>query len=397
MGQKYPKPKDINFPEAKKVNWKILSPGKKPEDQNVRVTSITLLKSGNILISYYRSTRKDFNLRSFLIILTVPKLEVVQKYEFEGVVVDDICYVSKMAHQLKNGNIFAFCDKLYIFDGEDIAKGPKKDAKICETLIYSQDEKFFEPSDKREKYPIHKTFKYLFCDFILEIKDGEFIFTDRYKSENHYIFYFKIKSTIIEKERIFIYTKKVKNTNEVYKLDIIHRSEHYPEMLYIVGNLYLVAENGYESIFLGLNVNKLLKNGEETKPAFKIDVSKTQHIIGLCEYDKKYVLLDSFKEGIIIIDMDTKQPVAVSIPKYIIKELKGHTHGEYFKTGQGPLYRKIIKLKNGNILAHGKIIDIREEKILLEFKTDILFVEVEDYIVYPSMTFEVLVVKLIEE
>lgn len=51
----------------------------------------------------------------------------------------------------------------------------------------------------------------------------------------------------------------------------------------------------------------------------KIQVSGSQNIFALCEYDKKFLLLDTIGNGIYIIDTELKQKVAVSVLKLFLE------------------------------------------------------------------------------
>ena len=133
-----------------------------------------------------------------------------------------------------------------------------------------------------------------------------------------------------------------------------------------------------QSLLLIFNFDEFCEyNKGLKKPLQKIKVSDSQNIFALCEYDKKFLLLDTIGNGIYIIDMELKQKVAVSEVKLFYegesklsnlilnsgckkKITKGNNR---FKV----LYRKMIKLKDGRILTlseHGNfyITDIREQK-----------------------------------
>ena len=90
-------------------------------------------------------------IKSCLAIYRVPKLKLIEEYVF-GSELDSTVYLIDSPIQLKNGNIFAICDRLYIFDGESISKGPKITSDIinnsqCETSTI----KFKDPDDKFKK------------------------------------------------------------------------------------------------------------------------------------------------------------------------------------------------------------------------------------------------------
>ena len=161
-----------------------------------------------------------------------------------------------------------------------------------------------------------------------------------------------------------------------YELDIIHKSEYYPENIYVIGNRSTLPEkDSFESVLLCLDIDKLLNQEKKNKePEFVIQVSNSQKIYSICEYDKKYILLDSYKNGIYIIDLDTKQKVAVSVLSLDKKILKSagipsfaNNVYEYRKAGGGSFYGEMIKLKNGLVFMNGWIIDVREQIILLDF------------------------------
>ena len=85
--------------------------------------------------------------------------------------------------------------------------------------------------------------------------------------------------------------------------------------------------------------------------------------MALCEYDKKYILLDSYKNGIYIVDMELKQKVAVCVPR-LYDRMSNSFSNKYAdrKTANGSLYEKMIKLEDGQVLLEGcEITDIREQ------------------------------------
>ena len=95
-----------------------------------------------------------------LVIYSVPKLKLIEEYVFDNEL-DGTVYLLDSAIQLKNGNIFSICDRLYIFDGESISKGPKI---TSDTINNSQCEtntiKFKDPDDifKKRNYKTKKNF-----------------------------------------------------------------------------------------------------------------------------------------------------------------------------------------------------------------------------------------------
>ena len=141
------------------------------------------------------------------------------------------------------------------------------------------------------------------------------------------------------------------------------QSEYYPEHLYVCANKDF--RDTYESLLLIFDYDEFCEyNKSPKKPLEKIKVSSSQNVFALCEYDKKFLLLDTIINGIYIIDIELKQKVAVSdlklfypgkskLENYLINsEEKKHIskiRGIYenrFKY----LYRKMIKLKDGRVL-----------------------------------------------
>ena len=72
---------------------------------------------------------------------------MVERYEFESVV-NDIIYSVAYAIQLKNGNIFAICDKFYFFEGESIANGPNTTSEeVNDISCQKMEARFIDPDD----------------------------------------------------------------------------------------------------------------------------------------------------------------------------------------------------------------------------------------------------------
>ena len=83
-------------------------------------------------------------------------------------------------------------------------------------------------------------------------------------------------------------------------------------------------------------------------------------MFALLEYDKTYLLLDTVNNGIYIINIETKQKVAVSDLKIIHEKftgVEGMLMNHYTKEEQiqkdifKTLYRNMIKLKDGQVLT----------------------------------------------
>lgn len=352
---KFPRPKDINFPEVQnKMEFNFKQMSFREENERKIAKSICPLKSGNILVSYLWVDVLLFKIKPFLEIYSVPKLKLVEKYEFDNEI-DETFYLIDCAIQLKNGNIFTICDRLYIFDGESIDQGPK--IKSEEEISYNHANltRYIHPSDLNK----FKNYREFLCDFMLEIKEGTVLYT---YEENTEVYLLDIANLKTEGKKIFEYkNKNGKNTN--YSLDIIHPSEYYPENLYICANS--LGEN-QKSILLIFNLDEFCSKKNKS-PLSTITVSESQNVFAICEYDNKYLLLDTLQNGIYIIDMESKQKVAVSVLRifeqgkyYSVEKKKTINHRNRFDN----LYRNMVKLKDGRIIVFDYryyLADIREQ------------------------------------
>ena len=165
MGNKFTTPSQINFPEIKETNWVVSVQSQKESNEGKNATSMWLLKSGNILISYFMRDERQFKVRSYLAIFNIPDLKLIEKYEYDGEI-DESLYIVNAAAQSKDGNIFMIGDQLYIFDGEVISQGPSKNSEeINDVNLYTIPFQFFEPDDKKKKYPIKKKLKFFVVIF----------------------------------------------------------------------------------------------------------------------------------------------------------------------------------------------------------------------------------------
>jgi hypothetical protein len=253
----------------------------------------------------------------------------------------------------------------------------KKLLKVQVIFFTSKEYDFYEDWDKKRKNPIYRTFNRFTVSSLIEVKDQKLIYTKVDPIPYHIFFLDASKASSLSKIPLFSYDKILKNGEKrKYELDIIHKSEYYPENIYVIGNRSTLPEkDSFESVLLCLDIDKLLKQEKKNKePEFVIQVSNSQKIYSICEYDKKYILLDSYKNGIYIIDLDTKQKVAVSVLSLDKKILKSagipsfaNNVYEYRKAGGGSFYGEMIKLKNGLVFMNGWIIDVREQIILLDF------------------------------
>ena len=207
---KMPSPMDINFPEIQKKNWNISlcsQKGKKGERKGI---FLCLLKSGNILVLSLEVDEIQFKTRNFLEIYTVPDLKLVEKYEYTKEI-DDTIYCLEFAFQSKNGNIFIIGDKLYTCDGEEISKGPKEESEEINDMHFANIEfNFYKPSDNLQEYPITKKCKIFFCNFLLEVQEGIFLYTDSSGTKNECIFLLDITKSTFEKIQMYYYMKQTK-------------------------------------------------------------------------------------------------------------------------------------------------------------------------------------------
>ena len=366
---KTPRPKEINFPEVKnkvKLNGKIVST--KSGKEYHLINNMCLLKSGNILICY--TIFSPYVDETYIEIFSVPQLKSVAKYEVKYETEDEF-YAPSFAIQLKNGNIITICEKLYIFNGESIAEGPQSYSEEILNDMYFREVKrdFFNKTDESFKHPAYsKKRKEYQCDFIIEPIAGSLLYTI---GSNREIFHMDIANLDPASKSLYFYRKGKGFNQRTYDLDIIHPSEYYPDYLYICGNDQFNRE--CKSDFLIFDLNKFCDRKIFPKtPLHTIEVSKSQNVFAICEYDKKYLLLDTINNGIYIVDMDLKQKVAVSILRLYIKEqnkyeeinikadLVNKDKNNYFNY----LYRKMIKLKDGRvfIIRRGDAVaDIREQ------------------------------------
>ena len=64
----------------------------------------------------------------------------------------------------------------------------------------------------------------------------------------------------IEKNEFFTYEKMIKGQLREYELGIIKLSKYYPENLYIIANIDLHNNEGYQSELLCFNIEKFIEN-----------------------------------------------------------------------------------------------------------------------------------------
>ena len=364
MGSKFPRPKDIGFPNVENpIEYNI---SKVAEGQAGKTGSIALslcaLKSGNILISYLTRDENNLEMKSFLSIYSVPKLKLVQRYEFESVV-NDIIYSVAYAIQLKNGNIFSICDKFYFFEGESIADGPKTTSEVVDEISCKKIEaRFIDPTDIFKRKQIVKDSRSYLCDFMIEPKEGIVLYTNDSYGHNKDISLLDVSNL----ENLETQGKKVYSWSDLsrqisYEFDIIHQSEYYPENFYVIANK-CEYQSKWSSLLLIFNSDDFCNknNTSSRKPVNKIDVSNSQVVFALLEYDKTYLLLDTINNGIYIINIETKQKAAVCDLKIIgapVGGLEGMLMNHYARDKKVEknifltLYRNMIKLKDGQVLT----------------------------------------------
>ena len=380
---KTPRPKNINFPEVtKKIDYKfeIVSSVDGKDQRYVR--SILGLKSGNILIAYLEINQILDEIKNCLEIVNVPKLKKVEEFKFNSII-DDVVYGIDSALQLKNGNIFTICDRFYFFDGENISKGPKTKSEEINNIYFlknfNKEFKYVDRYFNYEKSLIKRDFKCMPCDFIIEAKENKLLYTFE-DDGNKSIRFFDISNLSEEpnQEVIFTYSKKGIYSMVNYHFDIIKVSEYYPENLYVIGNMQEpsgMSMANHSSLLFIFNLDDFCDVAKkDKKPESIINISKSQIIVALCEYDKKYLLLDTFNNGIYIIDIEAKAKVAVATDIKILEnnillnnKKETFTEKEYGSSERfdGLLYRNIIKLKDGQILLNyywAEIMDISEQR-----------------------------------
>ena len=271
-----PRPKEIDFPESHHKTLKFEGFSKREHLENAICKAFILLKSGNILITYFIVDQKKFIIRNYIMILSFPDLKIIEKYVLDNSE-GDTYYSIPFTRQLNNGKIFAISDRYYFFDNEEISKGPsKKSEKIDEIFFTSKEIDFYEDWDKKKRNPIYRTFNTFTCSYLIEVKDQKFIYTKVEQSCYHIFFLDALDVSSLSKIPLFYYDKILKNGEKrKYELDIIHKSEYYPENIYVIGNRSTLPEkDSFESILLCLDIDKLLNQGKKSKkPEFVIQVS----------------------------------------------------------------------------------------------------------------------------
>ena len=373
------------------------------------ISSIYLLQSGNILVSFYIG--HENGVRNFLRIYSLPALKIIESYEFnqktEGI------YTVEYAIQLKNGNILAIYDKLYIFDGENIKEGPKNiSAKLSKQYFKKEDRKFAHPKNP-DKYIIKSMFG-LNLNHMFEIQEGLLIYN---KGSD----IFSIKLDNLEDIQIKeIYTTwKEKEFGFAGNLDIVLHSEYYPE------NVYLIINDGEfspSSSHLRIhNYQDFIKgtcNKDNTLD--KLTISNSTNVFGMCEYNEQYLLLDTIINNIYIFDMIKKEKVAICAPtkegvqpgrppkgkfsqffEHLVSEPTESITNLNRDKRINRFYRKIHKLKDGKILILNrqiKVVDVAMQKAYIG--TDFVsgfHVMTDEYVACIGERGQIIVIKIFKE
>lgn len=319
----FPRSDTIDFPEVneglklileekKRLNFEVRTFNGSPSDPlNFPLeTRSCLLNSGNILISYFKRIRERNrgDLYSFLEIYSIPNLKLIQKYEFPFKEEGTIYFVTN-AFQLKNGNVFAVFDRFYQFQGESIQEGPifKSEKLDYSDFTERHEIEYYNMFDKLEKKVTVKGFS---IGNYFEVKEGKILFISK---TNDKIRLFdpsekspKLKTIYQQKKSDSLFEKKTQS------FDIILPSKYYPENLYIVCNEVAPSIPPSSSKLLIFNLNEFIDESSNNKePLSTMVISESKFALGMCEYDKKYLLFDTLENGIYIFDMDTKTKVAV--------------------------------------------------------------------------------------
>ena len=244
-----------------------------------------------------------------------------------------------------------------------------------------------------DKSLIKRDFKCMPCDFIIEAKENKLLYTFE-DDRNESIRFFDISNLSEEPKQkvIFTYSKKGEYNMINYHFDIIKVSEYYPENLYVIGNMQ--EPYGHSSLLFIFNLDDFCDDAKkDKKPESIINISNSQIIFALCEYDKKYLILDTYNNGIYIIDIEAKAKVAVAtdIKFWANNKLISYTKEKFTEKRYGSLerfdgllYRNIIKLKDGQILLshyYINIMDISEQIIKESAKGSQYFVFLGNYMI----------------
>ena len=340
-----PRPEDINFPEiTKNPDIKIRvksSQNQKKFDKNRWIAKcICLLKSGNILIGLDKFDKDTYKLKCSLHIYSYPDLILKGKYIFpnEG----SGLYNTSVVLQLKNGKVFVIRDKLYEFIGDSIQKGPIRTSEKLDSYMKTQNYALPDPYNQYKK--IQKEVRYFNGTDIFEAIDGKILF--------------KLYTDIKCFDSVKLDAKSTTLLSEEGWDILCFQSQYYTDHIYVCKNTYL--DRMKTSKLSVYDIKEFCNENNKTKtPLFNIEVSKSENVLGYCEYNEKYLLLDTLSKGIYIIDMETKSKVAICDDKVC-------------QTYRDPSYTygKMVKLDDGHIVrtyALLQVIDIRTKNVIGSF------------------------------
>ena len=340
-----PRPEDINFPEiTKNPDIKIRvksSQNQKKFDKNRWIAKcICFLKSGNILVGLDKFDKDTYKLKCSLHIYSYPDLILKEKYIFpnEG----SGLYNTSVVLQLKNGKVFVIRDKLYEFIGDSIQKGQIRTSEKLDSYMKTQNYVLPDPYNQYKK--IQKEVRYFNGTDIFEAIDGKILF--------------KLYTDIKCFDSVKLDAKSTTLLSEEGWDILCFQSQYYTDHIYVCKNTYL--DRMKTSNLSVYDIKEFCNENNKTKnPLFNIEVSKSENVLGYCEYNEKYLLLDTLSKGIYIIDMETKSKVAICDDKVC-------------QTYRDPSYTygKMVKLDDGHIVrtyALLQVIDIRTKNVIGSF------------------------------
>ena len=355
-----PRSDEINFPETKnpKIEIKVkASQNKTKFDKNRWIAkSIWLLKSGNILVGIDKFDKDTYKLQSSLHLYTYPDLIRKKKYIFPNGRSGE--YNTSVVLQLKNGKVFVIRDKLYEFEGDDIEKGPIKNSEKLNSCMKEQN--YILPDQLKKYKKITKQLFYFNGKDFFEANNGKIMFT----CYTNVDYFDSIKLDANPKTLL---------SENAFNI-ICFQSEYYKEHIYVCKNTFL--DNKKTASLSIYDINQFCDETKKNKtPLFSIVVSKSENVLGYCEYNEKYLLLDTLSKGIYIIDMETKSKVAICDGK-VSKEYK-----ELPST-----YGKMVKLDDGHIVrmyALLEVIDIGKKDVVSDsyIESSRNFIQIDNSIV----------------
>ena len=367
-----PRPEEINFPEITKnpnIKIKVITTQNQAKfDKNRWVAKcICLLKSGDILVGIDKFDKETYKLKSSLHVYSYPNLTLIQKYKFpnEG----SGSYNTSVALQLKNGEVFVIRDKLYLFEGDSIEKGPIKSSEKVNN--YMRDQNYKLPDPYNEYKTITKQLFYFDGKDFFEAINGKILF----ESSDDVVSFDSVK---LDAKPITLFS------SGGWKI-ICFQSEYYTEHIYVCKNTY--KDRMKSGRLLVYDIKDFCNENNKNKtPLFDIEVSKSENILGYCEYNEKYLLLDTLAKGVYIIDMETKTKVAVCDGKVVT------TYRD-----PGYPYGKMVKLDDGHIVrmyALLNVIDVRKSEVVKSYiESSRSFIQIDNSIV---LLYDTSLIKVVE-